>query len=548
MFIGPIFTITLEPFVTRTVNESDSAAVENSLPIQVPGSATWETLRHSRNEAAIITLTNGLKSSIPAIRHQSLKALMGRKDPSARKAVIAHWEQFDEQDLEFLRSQEDQFGSMCRSMLSGGTLAEKRAALVAIADLDLNDLIDVLLKIVIDRRHPLSAQATDCLLDMCQRWGSRARTQRDVPSQRGPMLESLHAQIALYHEHQNPRILDAWLRLAHWDDSAQRGLITDPRLDAYHVTMQHLAESTDEAVLQLLGGYLGRNTTPKRVLDILSQREEPELALQIAKLLDDHTLPNAIRHLKKLPALACLATWQDHVQQSNFELDKRLWLLTSASSDDAQLVLEGALKLSRYGTSDARSVAADILRNCRCSDLETLVPALQSAMIGSGEAAALGQQVLEITDWLESPSITLKKAAERFLKEFTLNNLLEQIRHWPTQMCKAMAQIVRLVDPDLADPLSRLLQSPAPKRRLAALQATQLLECADQVIDALIPLLDDDRLEVRVRVIDLLSALGYEPLEELLPELLNDASTDIQDAANRAERRFRRQRQTSSSS
>ena len=107
-------------------------------------------------------------------------------------------------------------------------------------------------------------------------------------------------------------------------------------------------------------------------------------------------------------------------------------------------------------------------------------------------------------------------------------------------MAKAMAKIVVLVEPNVTERLTRELQSPAPRRRLAALQATQLLDCADQVSQTLMPLLDDPRLEVRVRTIDLLGALGHEALEQLIPELLTDANTDIQDAANRAVRRMKR--------
>jgi HEAT repeat protein len=103
-----------------------------------------------------------------------------------------------------------------------------------------------------------------------------------------------------------------------------------------------------------------------------------------------------------------------------------------------------------------------------------------------------------------------------------------------------MASIVKLVEKDVTESLTRELQSPAPRRRLAALQATQLLGCADDVSQILLPLLNDPRLEVRVRTIDLLGALGHESLETLIPELLQDASTDIQDAANRAVRRIQR--------
>ena len=56
-------------------------------------------------------------------------------------------------------------------------------------------------------------------------------------------------------------------------------------------------------------------------------------------------------------------------------------------------------------------------------------------------------------------------------------------------------------------------------------------------------LLDDPRLSVRVSVIELLSAARHAAFEAMLPELLNNASTDIQDAARRAMRRIERQGQ-----
>jgi len=506
----------------------------------IPRSTTWETLHTSRNEAAIVTLMTGLESSLDEVRHKCVKALVARPEESACRAVISGWDHYEEADLEFLRGKAQHFVECCTQMLSGGTLSEKRAALAAIADLDLGDAMSVLLELVVDPRHALSSQATKCLHSMCDRWGQLARDGKDVPSVRSRMLEKLHSQIVMFFEHKNTNIIDAWLSLAHWDDSAQRGLISDPRLDAYRSVLKRLSESDHPAILQLLGGYLGRTATPKRVLEIVTERVNPELAIEIARLHDASTLQGVLRHLKQLPPLACLRDVPD--QELPFDVEKRLWLMLAASSDDLTPVLRGAVRLSRVGTSEARKAAAEVLHHVRETGLEMLVPELQAAAVGPEGQECLGSLIHEITDWLASPSVVLQKAARHFLREFTLDNLLEQVRHWPTQMCKAMAEIVKVVDTDVSDTLSRQLQSPAPKRRLAALQATQLLECADQVSDVLMPLMEDPRLEVRVRVIDLLSALGFEPLEEIIPELLNDASSDIQDAADRAVRRMRRTR------
>jgi hypothetical protein len=116
-------------------------------------------------------------------------------------------------------------------------------------------------------------------MEMCERWGSLARDGHDVLAVRSKMVEKLYAQLTKFHEHQNLRLVDAWLCLVHWDDSLQRGLITDPRHDVYRSVIARLKDCEHPAVIRLLAGYLWRPTTPKNLLNILSERPEPELAI-----------------------------------------------------------------------------------------------------------------------------------------------------------------------------------------------------------------------------------------------------------------------------
>ncbi len=512
--------------------------------LTIPRSTTWAVLQNSRNQAVVSTVTTGLSSSNAELRHLSLKALIQREDEAARRAVVMHWESYNETDLEFLRSKGALFVEIAKSLLRSGSLSEKRMALSAISDLDLNDSIDVVLEIVINPMHALCSQATDCLAQMCERWGAKARMGKDVPTIRGKMLDRLNAQLALFHKHQNLKLIDAWLCLVHWDDSLQRGLISDPRQDAYRAVMNRLRESEHPAVTQLLAGYVGRTATPKNVLEILIERSEPALAVAIAKLNDKHSLPGILKRLQTFAPLKCLSNIEFEMPAVGIDIERSLWLMVASSSGDVGQVMRGALRLSKLGTRDARQTAAEMLRICRRPDLNILVPAIQSAEFSTpDDDQCLGNLTRQIATWLSSPSLALKKASREFFSEFTVDSLLEQVRLWPTEMCRAMASIVLLVETDVTERLTRELQSPAPRRRLAALQATQLLSCGEQVSQTLMPLLDDPRLEVRVRTIDLLGALGHEALEQLIPELLEDASTDIQDAASRAVRRMKRIRQ-----
>ncbi len=516
--------------------------------LTIPRSTTWAVLQHSRNLAAITTLTTALSSANAELRQLTLKVLLERDDESALRAIVMNWESYNEADLELLRSKGSLFVDITKSLLSSGSLSEKRMALSAVSDLDLNDSIEVVLEIVVNPTHALCTKATECLMQMCERWGAKARMGKDVPTIRGRMLDRLYAQLAVLHKHKNLKLVEAWLCLAHWDDSLQRGLISEPRQDAYRAVLDRLRESEHPAVIQLLAGYVGRTATPKNVLDILVERGEPALAVTIAKLNDKHSLHGILKRLQVLAPLKCLANIEVEMPAVGIDTERKLWLMVAASSSDIRQVLRGALRLSKLGTRDARQTAAEMLRSCRRPELEQLVPAIQAAdFTAADDDQCLGVLTRQIASWLGSPSLALKRAARDFFKEFTIDNLLEQVRHWPTEMCRAMASIVVLVETDATERLTRELQSPAPRRRLAALQVTQLLNCAELVSQSLMPLLDDPRLEVRVRTIDLLGALGHESLEKLIPELLLDASTDIQDAASRASRRMKRIKQKAQS-
>lgn len=511
--------------------------------LTIPRSTTWETLQRSSNLAAVTTLATGLSSANAELRHLCLQSLLARNEKAARREIVLNWACYDEKDKGLLRSKRTQFGELTKSLLIGGSLSEKKAALSAIATLDLHDALEEILEFVVDRSHALCVQATECLTLMCVRWGAQARSGKDVPTIRGRMLACLSDQLALFHQHKSQSLVDAWLSLVHWDDARLRRLIRHSQQAEYHAVMSRLRECDQPAVVQLLAGYVARVTTPKSIIKILVERCDTAVAIEIAKLGDSHTWQVALKRLRQLPPLASLQAIEADMSQMSIELVHRLWLMVAASSNDLRQVLCGALRLSKLGTRDACQTAAEMLRLCRRPGLDTLVPAIQAAEFQTdNNETSLGILTRHIATWVAGPSPVLAKAAREFLQDFTVDNLLDQVQHWPAQMAKAMASIVVLVEPDVTERLTHELQSPAPRRRLAALQATQLLGCADLVSQTLMPLLEDPRLEVRVRTIDLLGALGHEALEQRLPQLLTDANTDIQDAANRAVRRMKRTR------
>lgn len=506
----------------------------------VPRSSTWETLQKSRNLAAIKTLSSGLVSTNPLLRRQCLRSLLRRDEPETRKVILENWEVLDEEDRNLVHEHSCSFVKAAEAMLRQGTLSERRLAVTVIAELDLTDALEGVLDFVLDRHHALNGQAVSCLLECCQRWGERARQDKDVPSHRGRILNMLYGRLAHYNSHKCRTLIDAWLRVVRWDDALHRRLVSDPRQEAHRALLDRLHDSDHPAVVQLAAGYFWRTAAPQHVIEMLAERQGVELAIELAKSFEGAQLKSLLGRLQELPPLACLKGLGSEPLAVDFEIEQRLWRMLAASSEDLAHVLRGALKLARLGTREAREAAAEVVCGCRRPELSTFIPCLQADAASLRAEEGLTELVEEITTWLNSPSVPLRRAAAHLLRDFTVRNLLDQVRQWPTQMCKAMSRIVALVERDFAEVLSRELQNPAPKRRIAALQVIQLLDCANQVSASLLPMLDDPRLEVRVRTIDLLSALEHDSLHEIALQLMHDTNTDIQDAAQRALRRIQR--------
>lgn len=517
-----------------------------SNPQYVPRSSTWEILTRSPNESAVVVLSAGLQVGAEEVRRQAMLSLLKRPELAARKAILANWKYLSSQDREHLRTCGKDLNPAARDIFSSGTIDDKRSLLDAANELKLPGILADLLPYVCNETHPLHEPACACMLGVCDHWGQLARSERDVPSARMPMLQTMYGSLANFANHECLIVVDAWLLLVNWDDSLQRGLMSDPRNEAYRPVLKRLGESTHPSILQLLGGYLWRSATPKSVLSILAERDEPELAIAIAKLLDETLTPIALRKLRDMPPMACFTRLNEQMEQVPLETRRRLWLMLAAASNDFKRILEAALKLAKAGGAEARATAAEMIRTCRKQDLEQLVVAIQTSTSSIGEDSSLGAAIEQLTGWLASPSLVLRKSASEFFQEFTLPRLLEKIRRWPTPLCRAMASIVKLTEEELVGQIVTEMQSPAPKRRMIALQATQLLDISKSVSAQLLPLLDDPRLDIRVRVIDVLSALGHEVLEDLMPQLLNDASTDIQEAAERARKRMQRRKSKSS--
>ncbi len=513
-----------------------------AVPDVMPTNATFSCLESSLNLASISTLKQALELEAGPIRGAALKALSRRKEPEAQQAIVLAWPNLTKDEIEGLRKSSPRLAAAASKLLASGDTSEQSLALSVIAGLGLTEAVDSVLDVVLDKQAPLQMAASNCLLEMCRYWGNKARTSRDTPAVRGVLVEKLHYQLVLFHEHRCGDLIEAWLHLVHWDDTEHRRILSDPLHEAHRPIMVRLVSSKSPSVIQLLAGYLTRaRTSPKWVIDLLTERAEPELAVQIARQLSDNTMAAAMNSLRRLPPLPCLRKVESSMGILPAEIQRHIWLMISVSSDDLSQVLRGANLLATSDSPESYEVAAAMVRGCRRPPLEEMVSELQKASLSPGNPNLTGKWIADIAQWIDCGTTELEYAARHFFSEFTLQGLLDALRNWPRPMCKAMAATVKLLEDDIGPFLARELQSPAPKRRLAALQAVTLLDASSETNEHLLPLLDDPHLDVRVQVIDILSKAKHPIIETRLEQLLNDPSTDVQIAAEKAARRLKQQ-------
>lgn len=504
----------------------------------IASSKTWKILESTENPAATVLLGAGLTHPVVEVRRQSLKSLVARNHDATNMLILSHWSLYDDADFAILRAHSAQFAQAVRTLLTRGSVAIKSMMLQAISQLDLCDSFDVLLELSVNNKHPLNAQAGQCLLSLCQTWGFASRIgQARGASFRPRLIEMLHQELLRYPK--NELLMQAWLSVVHWEDGQQRSLLSDTSNPVYSSMLRAFAETCDAVALQLLAGYVWRSTTPASIQSVISEQPSPLLAVEMARLVSEDQLELVLHRLHSSPPLASSAC----VEEDKLQLDKatyrRLLLIMAASREDASWALAKSTTLAKGSSAESRRLATEILGWIRPTSLDHLISAMQDDSTRNG-GKSIYRDVHEVLSWLNHPSVPLRKASNEFFKDFTVANLLKQISVWPARMCRMMADIVALVDKNKLAVLVKNLDSPAPKKRIAALQAVEYLNCVSEVRDSVLSLLNDPRLEVRVRAIDTLSQSNDDSLLKIIPTLLADANTDIVDAANRASRRIER--------
>lgn len=466
--------------------------------------ATLKLLEETRNDAAIAVLAHGLAVNDPKVREASVRALLARRTDSAIKAIVHNWQVLGDADKKLLYNHWQLFVPNTLAMLKSQDTRDNRNAIQTVSDLNLVEGFHDLIQISVNDTHLLCTEARQALSQLASRWGERARSGRDVPSVRIPMLQSLFASIYEYQQHRCSEVIDAWLRMSAWDDASLRTVLLDPGHPCYSQIMRRLRFSQEPQIIELLAGFLQRRSTPQVILDVLAERQESFLAFHLIEKYQNSLDEVSRYHLERMPRCECLFIFNtDELAHMSFAQQQTLAMLRAANASSPHTVIQAAVDIERSDAVEGPKSAARLLKLLHGIAVEVLGGAFGNQP--SEQERDLRGLIESILHWRNHNNRQLAESTEKIFEEINLSRLLAQIPVGPSSLCEGIANLLTVLGHNVETELSIEVSNPSPRRRSLAVRAIAYLGLVPTYRTALGSMINDPREEVRIAAIESLA-------------------------------------------
>lgn len=466
--------------------------------------ATLKLLEETRNDAAVAVLAHGLAVNDPKVREASVRALLARRTDSAIKAIVHNWQVLGDADKKLLYNHWQLFVPNTLAMLKSQDTRDNRNAIQTVSDLNLVEGFHDLIQISVNDTHLLCTEARQALNQLASRWGERARSGRDVPSVRIPMLQSLFASIYEYQQHRCVEVIDAWLRMSAWEDASLRTVLLDPGHPCYSQIMRRLRFSQEPQIIELLAGFLPRRSTPQVVLDVLAQRQESFLAFHLIEKYQNSLDEVSRYHLERMPRCECLFIFNtDELAHMSFAQQQTLAMLRAANASSPHTVIQAAVDIERSDPVEGPKSAARLLKLLHGIAVEILGGAFGNQP--SEQERDLRGLIESILHWRSHNNRLLAESTEKIFEEINLARLLAQIPVGPSSLCEGIANLLTVLGHNIENDLTAEVSNPSPRRRSLAVRAIAYLGLVPTYRSALGSMINDPREEVRIAAIESLA-------------------------------------------
>jgi hypothetical protein len=493
---------------------------------------TYQTLGHSRNEAAIDVLCAALDEADGAIRQQALTALMARTEPRAAAQVLANWAKLQPDDLPVLGQKKNWLASSIEvSLKSSGEPV--LTAIAAAAKLELSSVLPQLILLAeSSASRSIQQRATQAIVSMVKPLGSAARADRDQPTVRSPVLSRLADSVRRFFMHRNEAMVDAFLLVASWGDSELRNLLASsgPETD---LVFRRLSQSGDPGVIELLAGFIRRRNLTDRVRETIQSRQDEPFRDALLRTIGVEPSATVLANLRDIGMPACCRGGEALIGSLPLAyLAPLVYLYVAASRDPVETLHLIVAAVQRH--SGCEAAAAFALARCEVPDADFWMRAAlpvadgDPLTIAADENARLLQRLIKL---LNNPDPGLQRGLRRVLQPLHAEQMLPRFESLRPRSRRRLGRVVMMVDPEALGRVRDALRHPVMRHRLQAIAMADALAAVDLLSDSFERIAREDHQEARVRAAEAMSHASGEKTLHLLQEMTNLPECPVRDAA-----------------
>lgn len=505
---------------------------------------TLDTLAQTSNRAAAATLIEAIDASERAVVDGVVTTLAQRREKEGHLALLAKWHELDDEQRRLASPCRGRIGNALRdALLSTGQLFDN--ACVVTEEFLEYDQIPTLITIAEQPQGERTARALELIDRLVDELTRRIHTTAGQPRQpecepiRRQVLDSLERSAVRFRNHQQRKLIDAFVALAGASCETLRSILADPMHACYRAVVRTLTESNSPGVIHLIFEYLKLPDTPGAIHNVVSRRTDPAFVAALCSFVAKSTCPNVLRNLLRIKTYEWLVPVETLTDRFTEEQLVKAAALVEKSGIKDRHVLDFVEQLLESSADSVRLAACRLLAPRRGERADNLVlravedssPAVQAAATQQMGARPGPGRVSLLVLLMESPHEEVREAARESLSEFSLENYLAQFDQMDEGVRRNKGALVARIDPDASRKIADEMQAPVVPRRLRAIDVAEAIGCLPAVADTLVELLADEDHMVRASAADALQFCTGEDVRNGLVAALEDQSAAVQNSA-----------------
>lgn len=507
---------------------------------------TFETLAASRNDAANQVLQAALKNADGELFDAAVKAILARRNKAGHLEVLKCWHEMSVEQQALVKHGQGRLSNALRdAILSDDTQLFANACEI-VRQFREFDLVATLVTLSENQKSEHAKPATHLVVELVELLSEEVHGQAKNKRRKASgshydlVLESLERSIQRFRQHNRTELIEAYVTLAGPHNETLNQILDEPHHPCYLTVINTLTHSKATGVVKLLLEALRSDVAPLSILNVIGKRTDELFVSQLFECAGQELPTKVQKNLSRIRSFPWTQLGKhgfDSFDDQHQAFCVKIVAASGVKQDEFLDLLENIFKL---GGPLARLSACEALAKLPGDRANHLVLQALSDHDPLVEAAATRQlrdrhvpgAMPLLLNKIDSQHQAVQEAAREALSEFSFANFLVGYEGLDDDARRTTGALVKKVDPHCAAGLLEEMESKSRKKRLRAVEMSEIMDLVSDVADGLILLLleDEDHL-VRAAAAETLRLCPTRDVQEALRLAASDSSNTVQMAA-----------------